>query len=318
MKDDKFSIGVDLGGTNVAFGIVSKKGKVSSLGKLHTEDYPDHKKLIKAMKENIYPSILKAGLENCAGIGIGAPNGNFYKGTIEYPPNLPWKGITPFAHDVKSIFKLPAFLTNDANAAAIGEMTFGITKGVKDFIMITLGTGVGSGIVIDGKLVLGSNGMAGELGHTNIIPNGRLHKSTGLKGTLESYCSATGVVITAKEMLKEHKGESLLNDFKRNEITSKLIYDCALKGDKLSLKIFGYTGELLGRALANFVMFSAPSVIVLFGGLTKAGDLILNPVKENMEKNLLKIFKNTCKIKLSSLEEDYAAILGAAALVPLK
>ncbi|MEO5967351.1 MAG: ROK family protein [Ferruginibacter sp.] len=317
MKDEKYSIGVDLGGTNVDFGIVSKAGKVSSLGKLTTKDYTDHKDLIKAIKENIYPEILKAGLDKCAGIGIGAPNGNFYKGTIEYPPNLPWKGIIPFADDVKSIFGIPAFLTNDANAAAIGEMTFGITKNVKDFIMITLGTGVGSGIVIDGKLVLGSNGMAGELGHTTIIPNGRTHPSTGLKGSLESYCSATGVVLTAKEMLKNYSDKTLLNDFNADDITSKIIYDCAIKGDKLAIEIFNYTGELLGRALANFVMFSAPSVIVLFGGLIKAGDLIIKPVKENMEKNLLKVFKNSCEIKTSSLPEDYAAILGAAALVPL-
>ena len=317
MGDEKFSVGVDIGGTNVAFGLVSKNGNISSVGKLQTEDYAYHKDLINAIKENIYPAILKSGLENCTGIGIGAPNGNFYKGTIEYPPNLPWKGVIPFAEDVKAIFNLPAYLTNDANAAAIGEMTFGITKGVNDFIMITLGTGVGSGIVIDGKIVLGSNGMAGELGHTSLIPNGRLHPTTGLKGTLESYCSATGVVITAKEMLKSYSGNSLLQDFATDEISSKIIYECAVKGDKLSNEIFNYTGELLGRALANFIMFSAPEIIVLFGGLTKAGDYILNPVKKSIDDNLLKTFKGTCQIKLSALNEDYAAILGAAALVPM-
>lgn len=311
MGNVRKAFGVDIGGTNVVIGLVTENGDVSDVKKFQTKDFNDYRKLIDAL--SVY---IKSFKDECIeGIGIGAPNGNFYKGTIEYPANLPWKGITPFAAELTEKCGSKVFLTNDANAAAIGEMCFGAAKGKKDFIMITLGTGVGSGIVINGNLVLGSNGMAGELGHTCIIPYGRKHPGTGLRGSLESYCSAKGIVETAKEFIAKFQSHSPLKFFEEKDITAKLIYEHALKGDALSLQIFEYTGELLGKAFANFVMFSAPSLIVLFGGLSKAGGLILNPAKKYMEENLLEVFKNTCSIQLSGLPEDDAAILGAASLV---
>ena len=211
---------------------------------------------------------------------------------------------------------LPVKLTNDANAAAVGEMMYGCAKGMKHFITITLGTGVGSGIVIDGKIVLGHDGFAGELGHTIIRPGGRLHKGTGIRGVLESYASATGVRETALELMAENpEEESLLRDYSINELTSHSVYECAIKGDKIANEIFEFTGQILGEALANFIMFSSPEAIVLFGGLTKAGDLIMNPTRQAMEANLIQIFKNKVKLLYSDLQEADAAILGASALV---
>ena len=249
------------------------------------------------------------------GIGIGAPNGNYYKGTIEHAPNLHWKGVIPFADMVSDKFEQPCSLTNDANAAAVGEMTYGAARGMKNFIMITLGTGVGSGIVAIGQLIYGEDGFAGELGHTIIRHGGRLHKSTRLRGSLESYASATGIVSTAVEMLENSKEKSLLSNYKKSELNSKIIYESALKGDKIAKEIFRFTGQILGEALANFVMFSSPEAIILFGGVIKAGDLLLKPTRLHMEKNLLPIFKNKVKLIFSELEEADAAILGASALV---
>ena len=250
------------------------------------------------------------------GIGVGAPNGNYYTGTIEYAPNLPWKGIVPLAKLIENKFKLPVTLTNDANAAAIGEMMYGAARGKKDFIMITLGTGVGSGIVANGHLIYGHDGFAGELGHTMIIPNGRLHPGTGMHGSLESYASATGVANTAREFLEQRKEQdSLLRNYPADEIDSRVVYECAVQGDPIARDVYEYTGMILGMALANFVMFSSPEAIILFGGMTKAGDLILKPTKEHMEKNLLPIFQNKVKLIFSELKEADAAILGASALV---
>jgi glucokinase len=254
------------------------------------------------------------GLDRIKGIGMGAPNGNFYTGTIEYAPNLPWKGIIPIAKLVNEKFKLPVVLTNDANAAAIGEMMYGAAKGMKDFIMITLGTGVGSGIVANGQLIYGHDGFAGELGHTIVIPDGRMHEGTGKKGSLESYASATGVRLTALELLENSKEDSLLRTADKENLDSKVVYDAAIKGDKLALQIFEFTGKILGLALANAVMFSSPEAIILFGGLTKAGDLILKPTREHMEENLIQVFQNKVKILVSHLKESDAAILGASAL----
>lgn len=256
------------------------------------------------------------GISNFIGIGIGAPNGNIYSGTIEYAPNLRWKGIIPIAKLVEEKFGLPTRLTNDANAAAVGEMMYGCTKSMKHFITITLGTGVGSGIVIDGKIVVGHDGFAGELGHTIIRPGGRIHKSTGMKGSLESYASATGVRETAIELLTAYpERESLLRNYRINELTSETVYQCALQGDTIANEIFEFTGQILGESLANFVMFSSPEAIVLFGGLTKAGNLLLNPTRKHMEVNLLPIFRNKVKIIFSELKESDAAILGASALI---
>jgi glucokinase len=248
------------------------------------------------------------------GIGIGAPNGNYYTGTIEYAPNLHWKGIVPLTKLITAKFNLPSALTNDANAAAIGEMNYGAARGMRDFIMITLGTGVGSGIVTNGQLILGHDGNAGELGHTIIRPGGRKHWSTQLDGSLEAYCSATGIAIKAIEMLNESKEDSLLRHYD-GKIDSKVAYECAIKGDKIAQEVYRFTGQVLGEALANFIMFSSPEAIILFGGVIKAGDLIMNPTKEYMEKNLLPIFQNKVKLIFSELKEADAAILGASALV---
>ncbi|MBS1741258.1 MAG: ROK family protein, partial [Bacteroidetes bacterium] len=256
------------------------------------------------------------GVDAFLGIGMGAPNGNIYTGTIEYAPNLKWKGIIHIARLMQEKIGLPTKLTNDANAAAMGEMLFGCAKDCKHFITITLGTGVGSGIVIDGKMVVGHDGFAGELGHTIIRPGGRLHKSTGMRGSLETYASATGVRDTALEMLQKYPEEdSLLRDFSINELTSKTVYECAIRGDNIANEIFEFTGEILGESLANFVMFSSPEKIVLFGGLTKAGDLLMKPTRKAMEANLLPIFQNKVKLIFSELREADAAILGASALI---
>jgi glucokinase len=285
-------------------------------GALSTTDYPVIEDFLKALKKALKPLIDETGgKKKIQGIGIGAPNGNFYTGTIEYAPNLLWKGIIPLAELVQKTFNLPAALTNDANAAAVGEMMYGAARGMKDFIMITLGTGVGSGIVANGHLVLGHDGFAGELGHITVIPNGRFHPGTGLYGSLESYASATGVVRTAQEFLLESEEPSLLRNIPARELDSREVYNCALKGDALAKRVYEYTGKILGEAMANFVMFSSPQAIILFGGLTKAGDMLLDPVREHMEKNMLPIFRNKVKLIFSELKESDAAILGASALV---
>jgi glucokinase len=314
----KFAIGVDIGGTNTKFGIVDKNGKILEQDRLLTNGPDTIEDFIQELHTKLLPMIDRnGGLKEFVGIGVGAPNGNYYSGTIEYAPNLKWKGIIPVAKMFNERFGLPARLTNDANAAAMGELQYGCAKGMKDFIVITLGTGVGSGIVANGNIILGHDGFAGELGHTIIRPGGRLHKGTGIRGTLESYASATGVRETAIEMLTNNPGtESLLRDFSINDlITSQTVYECATKGDKIANEVFEYTGQILGEALANFVMFSSPEAIILFGGLTKAGDLIMNPTRHAMEANLIQIFKNKVKLLFSELQEADAAILGASALV---
>ena len=310
------AIGIDVGGTGTKFGIVDRNGNILFAGEISTKGHSQVETFIEELHKNLYPLIQKAGGPGrIIGIGMGAPNGNYYSGTVEYAPNLPWKGIIPFAKLVEDKFKLPVVLTNDANAAAIGENMYGAAQGLKDFIMITLGTGVGSGIVANGKLIYGHDGFAGELGHTIIIPNGRLHQGTGKYGSLESYASATGVRLTALEMLENSTQDSLLRNTAPEDIDSKVVYEAAIKGDKLAKEIFQFTGKILGLALANFVMFSSPEAIILFGGLTKAGDLILKPTYENMEANLIQIFQNKVKILVSHLKEADAAILGASALV---
>ncbi len=313
-----FAIGIDIGGTNSKFGIVDRHGHILKQDRLLTNKHEAVQDFIDDLHSKLMPMIKETGgLNKFAGIGIGAPNGNYYTGNIEYAANLKWRGIIPFAKMVSEKFGLKVKLTNDANAAAMGEMMYGCARNMKHFIVITLGTGVGSGIVIDGKIVLGHDGFAGELGHTIIRPGGRLHKGTGIKGTLESYASATGVRETAIDMLTENpRVESLLRDFSINDlITSETVYECATKGDKIANDVFEFTGQILGEALANFVMFSSPEAIILFGGLTKAGNLIMNPTRQSMEANLIQIFKNKVKLMFSDLKEADAAILGASALV---
>jgi len=311
------AIGIDLGGTGTKFGIVDRNGNILFSGEISTRGHKDVQAFIDELHKALYPLIEKAGgTGRIKGIGLGAPNGNFYSGTIEYAPNLPWKGIIPLAKMTEDKFKLPVILTNDANAAAVGEMMYGAAKGMKDFIMITLGTGVGSGIVANGQLVLGHDGFAGELGHTIIFPGGRFHPGSGAYGSLEVYASATGVTKTAIEYLENRPDEeSLLRAYDKDKINSKIVYECATKGDQIALDVYQFTGKVLGLSLANFVMFSSPEAIILFGGLTKAGDLILKPTQESMEENLIQVFKNKVKILVSHLKESDAAILGASALV---
>lgn len=311
----QYAIGVDIGGTNTKFGIVNHRGEISHSDRMSTSDFATAESFVDALYAALLPAINSVGIENIQGIGIGAPNANYFTGSIVHAPNLNWKGIVPFASMITERFGLPCSITNDANAAAVGEMTYGAAKGMKDFIVITLGTGVGSGIVSAGELIYGHDGFAGELGHTIIRHGGRKHWSTGLYGTLEAYASATGIALTAKEMLAESDQQSLLKEYPLDEIDSKAVYDCAMKGDALAQEVYRFTGQILGEALANFVMFSSPEAIILFGGVTKAGDMIMNPVREHMEKNLLAVFRNKVFLTFSELKEADAAILGASALV---
>lgn len=308
------ALGIDIGGTNTKFGLVNHRGQILTKGSIPTDQYSTPEAFVDALHEQIQPLIdehCEGGIE---GIGVGAPNANYYRGTIELAPNLPWKGIINFADLMKAKFNSPCKMTNDANAAALGEMMYGAARGMKDFIMITLGTGVGSGIVSGGHLIYGHDGFAGELGHTIVKPGGRKHWSTGSEGSLEAYASATGIAITAKKMRAEFP-DSMLNQFPEEAINSKTVHECALKEDPVAIEVFRYTGQKLGEALANFVMFSSPEAILLFGGVIKAGDFILKPAKLHMERNLLPIFRNKVRLVFSELDEADAAILGASALV---
>lgn len=313
----EYAIGIDIGGTTSKFGIVNHRGDISNIGEINTKNHTDVNLFIDELYNELQPAINSiGGIEFIKGIGVGAPNGNYYSGTIEYAPNLQWKGILPLAKLITDKFNIPCTLTNDANAAAIGELMYGAGRGMRDFIMITLGTGVGSGIIANGQLIYGHDGFAGELGHTIIRPGGRLHWGTGMKGSLETYASATGIAITAKEILDERVGEeSLLRKIQHEKITSKRVYEAAIKDDPIAKEVFQITGQILGEALANFVMFSSPEAIILFGGVIKAGKLLMDPTKVSMEKNLLPIFQNKVKLIFSELNESDAAILGASALV---
>ncbi|MCE2675974.1 MAG: ROK family protein [Sediminibacterium sp.] len=313
---DSFVAGVDIGGTGTKFGIVDNLGNVLSSDTMSTRGHADIHAYIDELYDKLMVLIDKVGgVGRIKGIGVGAPNGNVYTGTIEYAPNLPWKGIIPLAKLIQDKFKLPVKLTNDANAAVVREMTYGAAKDMKDFILIALGTGVGSGIVANGELIYGHDGMAGELGHTIIIPDGRIHPGTGKKGSLESYASATGVATSAVEILNTTDRPSTLRNIPTDKIDSKAVFEAAIAGDEVAKEVFEYTGRILGISLANFVMFSSPEAIILFGGLTKAGDLILKPTREHMEANLIEVFQNKIKILVSHLKESDAAILGASALM---
>ena len=314
---NEFAIGIDIGGTNTKYGLVNHRGEILQKGEIKTDSFQEVEDFVDALYEVLTP-IIKENVEDgkVKGIGVGAPNGNFYTGTIEYAPNLHWKGIVPVTKLVTRKFGLPSALTNDANAAAVGEMNYGAARGMRDFIMITLGTGVGSGIVANGQLILGHDGFAGELGHTVIRPGGRKHWSTMLDGSLEAYCSATGITMTAKELMEQHPDvECMMRKYNDKDLDSKCIFECAEKGDALALETYRFTGQILGEALANFIMFSSPQAIILFGGVIKAGDYIMDPTREHMEKNLLPIFQNKVKLVFSELKEADAAILGASALV---
>ena len=304
-----YVVGMDIGGTNTVFGVVDSRGNVLASDSVKTQQYAEVNEYVDAVCKKLLPLLQQfGGAEKIKGMGVGAPNGNYYSGTIEFAPNLPWKGIM-----FEERLGIPTALTNDANAAAIGEMTYGAARGLKDFIMITLGTGVGSGIVINGQLVYGHDGFAGELGHVVVDPAGR-QCGCGRKGCLETYCSATGVARTAREFLVARSEPSLLRNIPSEEIQSKDVYDAAVKGDKLALEIFEFTGKVLGTALANFVAFSSPEAIILFGGLAKSGDYIMKPIQKALEENVLNIYKGKTKLLLSQLKDADAAVLGASAL----
>ncbi len=311
-----YVIGIDVGGTNTVIGIVDKRGQILRKGSLSTAKHAEVggylDELSKVINELIDDTTTK---DQIKGIGVGAPNGNYFTGSIEFAPNLPWKGVIPFAQMLEDRIEVPVALTNDANAAAIGEMTYGAARGMKDFIVITLGTGVGSGVVVNGQLVYGHDGFAGELGHIIVRRNtGRLC-GCGRVGCLEAYTSATGVARTAREYLEMRtEVKTLLRDIPIDKITSKDVFDAAMAGDELAKEIFQFTGDMLGEAFADFVAFTSPEAIILFGGLARAGDLIMDPIKETMEKNLLTIYKNKVKLLFSELKESDAAVLGASAL----
>ena len=311
-----YVVGIDIGGTNTVFGVVDARGTILYSGSIKTGKYADINDYVRELSVGLKQVIDQAGgPEKIKGIGVGAPNGNFFNGCIEFAPNLPWKGKIPLAQLIsESVNNIPVALTNDANAAAIGEMTYGAARGMKDFIEITLGTGVGSGIVIGGNLVYGHDGFAGELGHVIMRRNNGRQCGCGRCGCLEAYTSATGVARTAREYLEIRKEDSVLRELDPDEITSKDVYDAAIKGDKLALEIFEYTGTILGRALADFIAFSSPEAIILFGGLAKSGDLIMKPIQKAMDENVLKIYAGKTKLLLSQLKDADAAVLGASAL----
>ena len=311
-----YAIGIDIGGTNTTFGMVDARGTILESGSIKTERYPAIDDYVAALAEGLQGMIRQVGgREQIRGIGIGAPMGNYFSGCIEWAVNLPWKGIIPLAQLLSDKMEgIPVAVTNDANAAAMGEMAYGAARGLKDFIVIALGTGVGSGIVIGGTLVYGHDGFAGELGHVIMRrENGRMC-GCGRAGCLEAYTSATGVARTAKELLMTRTDSSLLRTLNPEKITSKDVYEAAIQGDKLSIEIFELTGEILGEAFADFIAFSSPEAIILFGGLTKAGDLILNPIRRSMDEHVLGSYKGKIKLLVSQLNEGDAAILGASAL----
>ena len=309
-------IGIDVGGQTTKCGIVDARGSVLAQTVIRSDTYKEVAPYIAELAEALKRIITEADAEgNIRGIGVGAPNGNYYNGIIENAPNLTWGGTKsiPFAKYLSDAMDgIPVSLTNDANAAAMGEMTYGAARGMKNFIMITLGTGVGSGIVINGDVVYGHDGFAGELGHTTAVRhNGRLC-GCGKNGCLETYCSAIGVAKTAREWLDLSDEPSSLRSL--DKITSKDIYDAAKEGDKLAIKVFNYTGEILGASLADFIAFSAPEAIVLFGGLARAKEFLQEPIYRSMNDNVLPLWKNKVDLVFSQLKESDAAILGASAL----
>ncbi len=309
-----YVIGLDLGGTNSVFGIVDARGNIVATTAIKTQAYPDFDDYVKASTDALMPIIdTVGGIEKIKAFGIGAPNGNYYNGTIEYAANLVWQGVVPIAKKFEEALGVPVIVTNDANAAAVGEFTYGVARGMNNFIMITLGTGVGSGIYINGQLVLGCDGLAGELGHLTVIPGGR-SCGCGRKGCLEAYCSATGVARTAREYLDKRDTPSLLRDMPAEDITSYDVYKAAVAGDGLAKEIFEFTGSMLGEACANFALFCSPEAFVFMGGLTKAGDLLMKPLQKAYDENVLSVYKGKAKLLLSGLKDSETAVLGASAL----
>ena len=314
----QFVVGIDIGGQTSKIGVVDARGDVLYQSAIRTDTFGDDADAyIAALAEAVKTCVLQAGMtmDDIRGIGVGAPNGNYYTGVVAFAPNLAWaaKSAVPLAEKLSAACEgVPVSLTNDANAAAVGEMAYGAARGMKNFIMITLGTGVGSGIVVDGKVLYGHDGFAGELGHTCVVRHNGRTCGCGKTGCLEAYCSAIGIARTAREWLEASGQPTPLRDLEN--ITSKDIYDAAKDGDNFALRLFNYTGTLLGQSFADFVAFSAPEAIVLFGGLARAKEFLYEPMKRAMDDNLLKIWKGKVKIVFSQLKESDAAILGASAL----
>lgn len=306
--------GVDIGGTNTVSGLVDRSGNIIATEKLITTDYPEINDFISALSASINRMLSKEKGLQLLGIGIGAPNGNYYRGTIELAANLAWQGIIPFADLLREKIDVPVLMTNDANAAAMGEMIFGAAKGMKDFIVLTLGTGLGSGIVINGEIVYGSTGFAGELGHSVVVPDGR-QCGCGQRGCLETYASATGLVKTALFLLSDRREDSILRGIAPSELTSKKIAEAAASKDSLALEAMDFTAEKLAAGITDAVVFSSPEAVFLFGGLARAGEMLFDPVRKYVDLKIMPIFRGTVKILLSGIPENNAAVLGSAALI---
>ncbi len=307
------ALGIDIGGTNTSFGIVDRRGQILFQGKMRTTGHLTVHEYITALKAEVGRLMDDVGRDNVIGVGVGAPNGNFYTGEVAYAANLPWEGVIPLAKLIGEALHKKVTITNDANAAAIGEMMYGAAKGMKDFVMVTLGTGLGSGFVSNGLMIYGHDGFAGELGHVIAVRDGR-PCGCGRKGCLETYASATGIVRSAYEWLETRTDETLLRDT-QTELTSQHIYEAAKQGDKMALELFEFTGKILGQILADVVAITSPQAIVFFGGLAKAGDMLMHHVHYHMEANMLRIYKNKVSLLYSALPDADAAILGASALV---
>ncbi len=316
MIEKPYVIGLDMGGTNSVFGVVDARGTIKAQTVIKTRGYKNVEEYVAKAVEALQPAIeVVGGIENIKGMGIGAPNANYYTGTIDNAANLEWKGIVPIAKLFSEALGIPVRVTNDANAAAMGEMTYGAARGMKNFIMITLGTGVGSGIVCDGRVVYGSDGFAGELGHVIVDRSPEARPcGCGRKGCLETYTSATGVARTARLVLANSTLDSKLREINPDDITSYDVFVAAEAGDKLALEIFEETGRRLGEACADFAAFSSPEAFIFFGGLTKAGDYLMNPIRKAYDENVLFVYKDKAKLLVSTLNGSEAAVLGASAL----
>lgn len=312
----ELALGIDIGGTNTKFGFVDREGNIYGESSSPTAGYPNFDDYLAQLHKHI--DAAKAFLDfevDVVGVGVGAPNGNYYKGVIEDAPNLEWKGTVPFNEKMSTYFpNRPVILTNDANAAALGEMTFGGAKGMRDFVVITLGTGLGSGIVANGELIYGHDGKAGELGHVSVNQYGRTC-GCGKKGCLETYASATGIVRTVYKLLADHNCESVLRSVSFDDLTAKMITDAAIEGDFIAQEAFEHTAKVLGAKLADTVAHTSPKAFFFFGGLVNAGDLLMKPVKEHMDANLMNIYKGNIEIRVSGLQDKNAAVLGASSLV---
>lgn len=310
----KWTIGIDIGGTNTKFALVNESGDTTEIHSISTREHNSAADYIDALASHLKKLIKDEGKEVC-GIGIGAPNANFFEGSIEYPPNLSWPGITPFRQLLSDHFNdLPIKLTNDANAAALGEMLFGGAKGVENFILITLGTGLGGAIVSNGQLVLGKRGFAAELGHINVNPDGR-YCQCGRRGCLETYVSATGIKRTIFKLLADYNKNCAFSATTYNDLTAKMITDAVKDNDFIAKEAFEYTTEIFGRKLADMVTYTEPEAIYILGGLTRADEVLFSPLRKHFEQNLMEIYKGRIKILPSKLDNNKAAVIGAASLI---